>query len=263
MNKGVKVGIALEGGGAKGAYQTGVLRALRELDINYECVVGTSIGALNAASYIVGDYERSSNLWRNMNFSIEDKSKSNSNNYSNIFDKLKNNIDEFEKYYMNSDGADPEPVIQFFKEIIDEEAIRLSNIEFGLTTYCLTDRKSLRLFKEDIPNGMLHEFIFASCCLPVFKARPINGKYYLDGSLFSKLPVEMASYKGCDVIIAVRLHPDKYDFENYSNIKIIDIAPDKFLSSTLEASQDRIVWMINKGYEDAVKILKNSVHPII
>ncbi len=98
MNKGVKVGIALEGGGAKGAYQTGVLRALRELDINYECVVGTSIGALNAASYIVGDYERSSNLWRNMNFSIEDKSKSNSNNYSNIFDKLKNNIDEFEKY---------------------------------------------------------------------------------------------------------------------------------------------------------------------
>ncbi len=73
----------------------------------------------------------------------------------------------------------------------------------------------------------------------------------------------MASYKGCDVIIAVRLHPDKYDFENYSNIKIIDIAPDEFLSSTLEASQDRIVWMINKGYEDAVKILKNSVHPII
>lgn len=258
MNKRLKVGVVLEGGGAKGAYQIGVLRALKEIDINYECVVGTSIGALNAASYVTGDYKRSSELWKNMDFSVGEKNKSNSNSHSNDFEKLKNNIDEFEKYYMSSDGTDPESVIQFYRQIIDEESIRSSNIEFGLTTYCLTDRMPLRLFKEDIPVGLLHEFIFASCCLPVFKARPIEGKYYLDGSVFSRLPVEMAVNKGCTTVIAVRLHPEKYDFKSYRNIKIIDIAPDEFLSDTLEASHDRIAWMINKGYEDAIKVLKTQ-----
>lgn len=262
MNKGVKVGIALEGGGAKGAYQAGVLKALKELKLQYDCVVGTSIGALNAASYVLGDYEGCKKLWYNTNFSIKDSSQSSSNNSSIYFDKFQNNIDEFEKDYFNNDGIDSESIVQFFKELIDEEAIRKSEIEFGVTTYCLTDRKNLRLYKEDIPKGMLHEFIFASCNLPVFKARPIGGKYYLDGSFFSKLPVEMAAEKGCNVIITVRLRPDSYDFGKFKNVKIIDIAPDEFLSSTFEASQERIMWMIDKGYNDAMKILKSSAHPI-
>jgi len=265
MNKGVKVGIALGGGGAKGAYQVGVLKALKELKIQYDCVVGTSIGALNATSYILSDYEKSTKLWQSNFFSFKDSSlSSNSNNsYNSSIDLQKfSNIDEFEKYYMNNNGIDSEPVIQYYKDIIDEETIRNSPIDFGITTYCLTDRLPLRLFKEDIPRGMMHEFIFASCCLPVFKPRPINGKYYLDGSFFSKLPVEMAVEKECDVIIAVRLRPGSYDFGKYKNVKIIDIAPNEFLSSTLEASQERIVWMIDKGYEDAMRVLRNSVHPI-
>lgn len=256
MNKGVKIGVALEGGGAKGAYQVGVLKALKDLNINYDCVVGTSIGALNATSFVTGNYDECLKLWSDINF-FKTNNKGNTNKFSNILDNLYNNIDEFEKDYMKSDGIDPEPIIQLFDEIIDEKSIKNSNIELGIATYCLTDRKPLRLYKEDIPKGMLHKFIFASCYLPIFKPRPINGKYYLDGSLFSKLPLEMAADKGCDVIIAVRLRPEKYNFEKFSKIKIIDIAPDEFLSSTLEASQDRILWMINKGYEDAIRILSS------
>lgn len=262
MNKRIKVGIVLEGGGAKGAYQVGVLKALKELNINYDCVVGSSIGALNATLYVTGDYAEGIKLWKNINFSIENNNKSSINNSSNFFQDLQNNINEFEKNYMNSNGKDPEPVIQYFREIIDEKAIRSSLIEFGLTTFCLTDRKKLGLYKEDIPLGMLHEFVFASCYLPVFKPRSINGKIYLDGSVFSRLPIEMAVDKGCNVIISVRLRPEEYNYNNFKDIKIIDIAPDEFLSSTLEASQERILWMINKGYEDAMKILTNPVHPI-
>lgn len=261
MNKGVKVGIALEGGGAKGAYQAGVLKALKELGIQYDCVVGTSIGALNATSYVREDYEGCIKLWENTNFSF-DESKSTTNNSAINFEEFKNNIDEFEKYYMNNASIDSEPIVQFFKDNIDEEAIRNSHIDLGITTFCLSDREPLRLFKDDIPSGMLHEFIFASCSLPVFKPRPINGKYYLDGSFFSRLPIEMAVKKECNVIITVRLRPDSYDFRKINHVKIIDIAPDEFLSSTLEASQERITWMIDKGYEDAMRILKNSMHPI-
>ena len=38
--------LVLAGGGAKGIYQIGVWKALRELDICYDVVVGSSIGAI-------------------------------------------------------------------------------------------------------------------------------------------------------------------------------------------------------------------------
>lgn len=44
-----KVGLVLSGGGAKGAYQVGVLKALVELNIPVHIISGASIGALNGA----------------------------------------------------------------------------------------------------------------------------------------------------------------------------------------------------------------------
>ncbi|MDF2677235.1 MAG: patatin family phospholipase, partial [Bacillota bacterium] len=52
-----KIGIVLEGGGAKGSYEIGVQKALNELEIKYDYVVGTSIGSLNAVSYVLNEYE--------------------------------------------------------------------------------------------------------------------------------------------------------------------------------------------------------------
>ena len=39
--------LALEGGGAKGAYQIGAWKALREAGVKIDAVAGTSVGALN------------------------------------------------------------------------------------------------------------------------------------------------------------------------------------------------------------------------
>lgn len=47
MSEAMKVGLVLSGGGAKGAYQVGVLKALRELGTQIDAVSGASIGALN------------------------------------------------------------------------------------------------------------------------------------------------------------------------------------------------------------------------
>lgn len=44
-----KIGLVLSGGGAKGAYQVGVIKALAELNVPIQCVSGASIGALNGA----------------------------------------------------------------------------------------------------------------------------------------------------------------------------------------------------------------------
>ena len=44
-----KTGLVLSGGGAKGAYQAGVIMALAEAEIQIDAISGTSIGALNGA----------------------------------------------------------------------------------------------------------------------------------------------------------------------------------------------------------------------
>ena len=44
-----QTGLVLSGGGAKGAYQAGVVRALAEMDVKIGAISGTSIGALNGA----------------------------------------------------------------------------------------------------------------------------------------------------------------------------------------------------------------------
>ncbi|MBQ5709191.1 MAG: patatin-like phospholipase family protein, partial [Anaerotignum sp.] len=61
--------IALEGGGAKGAYEAGVWKALDEVGVKYDAVAGTSVGALNGAMMAARDLETAVNLWENVKFS--------------------------------------------------------------------------------------------------------------------------------------------------------------------------------------------------
>ena len=51
MSSEVRRALVLQGGGALGAYQTGVIEALAEADVALDWVLGTSIGAINAALY--------------------------------------------------------------------------------------------------------------------------------------------------------------------------------------------------------------------
>lgn len=51
-----KTGLVLGGGGSRGAYELGVWKALRELGIEIQVVVGTSIGAINGALVAPGGF---------------------------------------------------------------------------------------------------------------------------------------------------------------------------------------------------------------
>ena len=52
-------GIVLEGGGARGAYQIGVWKALKEAGVKIKGIAGTSVGALNGALMCMDDYGES------------------------------------------------------------------------------------------------------------------------------------------------------------------------------------------------------------
>lgn len=52
-------GLVLEGGGAKGAYQIGAWKALREAGVKLKGIAGTSVGALNGCPYLHGRFGKS------------------------------------------------------------------------------------------------------------------------------------------------------------------------------------------------------------
>lgn len=69
MTKILKTGLVLSGGGAKGAYHVGVVKALAEHGIEVDIVSGASIGALNGAllatsSSVQEGYERLNEIWQ-------------------------------------------------------------------------------------------------------------------------------------------------------------------------------------------------------
>lgn len=68
MNQLLKTGLVLSGGGAKGAYHVGVIKALHELDVQIDAISGASIGALNGAIVAASPsleqgYQRLAEIW--------------------------------------------------------------------------------------------------------------------------------------------------------------------------------------------------------
>jgi Patatin-like phospholipase len=59
-------GLVLEGGGAKGAYKLGCLRAFREQAISFDAIAGTSIGALNGALLASDKVDLGTTYWENV-----------------------------------------------------------------------------------------------------------------------------------------------------------------------------------------------------
>jgi predicted acylesterase/phospholipase RssA len=60
--------LVLEGGGAKGAYSFGALRAFKRVGLHFDGVAGTSVGALNAVLWSADALEEGKKIWQNLSF---------------------------------------------------------------------------------------------------------------------------------------------------------------------------------------------------
>ena len=156
-----KYAIVFSGGGARGAYEMGVWKALNELGIQIEAVAGTSIGSINGALFVQGDFVAALNVWNELS-------------PDTVFDA---DLSMFEKY------RDLSRMKKLIEENINEKKIRDSNIRYALVTYNLSDLNDETVFVEDIPEGKLIDYLMASANHPIFKRYKIDGKTYIDGGV--------------------------------------------------------------------------------
>ena len=64
MNK--EYAIVFAGGGTKGSYQVGVIKALKELKIKIVAVSGASIGSINGTLLVQGDEDKLESIYGNI-----------------------------------------------------------------------------------------------------------------------------------------------------------------------------------------------------
>ena len=252
-------GIALEGGSSKGAYHLGVLKALFERGYKFKGAVGTSIGAFNAAMIVQGDFDVCYNMWKNMQpetlFNVDNQF------MENLVDK---NIDrgmleyaskEAKKVIKNK-GIDTTKLRRILDLYIDEEKIRKSDMDFGLVTIEFDGLKPVpvEIFKEDIPEGKIKDYIMASANLPVFKSEDIDGRTFIDGGFYDNCPLRLLESKGYDDLVAVRVSPNRKLREPINeSTKFIEIKPSEPLGRGLIFSNDTIRRNMLKGYFDRIK----------
>ena len=62
--------LVLGGGGSRGAYQFGAIKALKELGYEYEIITGASVGALNALFLGHDKYDLLEKMWHTINFEM-------------------------------------------------------------------------------------------------------------------------------------------------------------------------------------------------
>lgn len=196
-------GVVLEGGGTKGAYHIGAFKALKELNIDIDCIVGASIGAVNGALFAQGDWDKANEVWTRISPQDILLMPEKMAEYKNIFDI--HNLQSIFNEIKQNKGLDITPFDKLIREYIDEDKIRSSEVDFGLVTFNVTDGKEQALFLKDIPRNKLADYVIASACFPLFKPKRIDNSTFIDGGVTNNLPVDMLIRKGYRNIITVEV----------------------------------------------------------
>lgn len=250
----MKVALVLSGGGARGAYQVGVWKALKKLNKKIDIVTGTSIGALNGCLFAQNDYYKAVKLWENVNF-------------TNIFNddididfKTVTGKKNILKKYINSaitGGMDLGRMESFIKSGLDLNKLNKSKIKFGLVTVNAKTMEPLYLTADKINKEQFADYLMASATVyPVFKKKQIDDEVFIDGGFHDNLPINFAIEMGAEEIIAVDLNSvgAKKKISN-KNIKITYIKPTKPIGNFLIFDGEVAKRAIRHGYNDTMKMM--------
>ena len=245
-----KIGLVLSGGGARGAYQIGVWKALKDCGIEIGGVYGTSVGALNSMAVAMDKFEDARELWLKIDF---DKI---------VIDGTDGSLIEKAIGALKSGGFDPAPLRKNFGRLLKEEDVRKAVVDIGIVTYSLSNMEPRELFIEDIPKGELEDYILASANHPVFKREQIGLEKFIDGGIYRNIPVNMALSRGFKEIIIVDLGPKRIrdilslvSLKRLDEVKHLVIKPREFYGDVLDFDPEVSRDFMKEGYLDCLSEL--------
>lgn len=182
INKNVRLGLALGGGGARGFAHLGVLKAFDENGIKFDYIAGTSVGSLVGAFYAGG-------------FSAEQ--------IIEISKKInKKDIKNNKIMFMPSSTMGLQNII---KNNLGDVDIKELQIPFCAVA---VDMKSGN--EVDIKSGSLAKAVAGSCAVPgVFTYVDFDDFRLQDGGLQNTIPSDVVKSMGADFVVSVDCNPSR------------------------------------------------------
>lgn len=264
-----KLGIALAGGGARGAYQIGAWKALREygIDTKIEAFSGASVGSLNAALFAMGDYELARDMWLSLDkdtlFNFDKKI------YKRIFKEKLN--------FFNKGVFDTKKLEKMIRKTIDFEELKQKEVYVATTHlgnekstffdlirtnykhYFKKDQQVRYIDLRDQAEDKTVKTLLASCAIPiVFKPIQIGTETYYDGGVLDNTPYQPLIDAGCDSIIIIDLYTfSPMRIKTIKEVKTYTIYPKKSLRGILDFKPKHIKRRFELGYEDMKTLLED------
>jgi len=234
--------LVLSGGGSKGAYQVGAIRALLESGRSWDAVYGISVGALNAAWLSMFRPEEQAGSIEGL-YAVWAQVKTSRDIYRPWLPFGLNYIASMWKGSLNS-GA---PLRALVSEFWDEDRARASGVKLSVGCVSLTTTR-YRAITQDSTH--IKEYVLASSHLPiVFEPLEIDGELWIDGGLRHQIPFLDALKDGHEEIDVVITQPIvNYDTAKVENCKIVS-APSVSLRGAAIFS-DQVY------FEDCVDVLR-------
>ena len=274
-------GLVLSGGGARAAYQVGVLKAIADICPKggknpFPIICGTSAGAINSAALaIYGENFRDAvhrllHIWRNFRTEQVFRSDALGVAASGAHWLLAMLVGGLGKHNPAS-LLDRRPLMELLQEYVPCERIRQSIASGVLDSICIT-ASSYSLGKSIIfyesakpvtpwqrarrfgrPDVISNAHLLASSAIPfLFEAVKLGEDYYGDGSMRQTAPVSPAIHMGADriLVIGVTNPPDEgakpQQTEEYPSIaKVAGHILNSIFIDSMEADLERL-HRINK-----------------
>ncbi|MBQ6878364.1 MAG: patatin-like phospholipase family protein [Oscillospiraceae bacterium] len=253
----MKRAIVLAGGGAKGSYHFGFWKAIRELEIDFQIVTGSSVGALNGAMMASGLYESGLEMWNTIK--TPDIIETSPSRLSEVFDTegiagaLKSFLGDLGESAVNV-KMDPFPLGELIGKYLNEKLLRESGIEFGIMCSEYPNMKTHPVTLNDIPYGMLGDYLLASSTVyPSMEPKEIAGKKFVDGGYTDNFPVNLALDMGAEDIIGANLCASGIEAKYETDYPVRVIRPWFDLGPTMEFVPEIAKRNMALGYNDTMR----------
>lgn len=242
----MKTGLCLAGGGAKGAFQAGVIYGLYEKGIKFDAIAGTSIGAINGYYIYTENVNKLKEMWINIQKIGENGVKIVGNTVDNSLA-----IDELRGLINNSSYSKPCYInyVEVDNSKLEEKIVDISNLSYedALLSIKYSSLLPYRPSKELKPFEQFGKDLIEG----------LYDGYKLDGGILNNVLINPLIEAKMDKIIVITM---KHDYELPEDIKniykeedIIIIRPNTIFekNATLKFEGEFCKEIFNEGYEIA------------
>jgi NTE family protein len=288
-----RIGLILTGGGARAAYQVGVLKAIaeslpRRAQSPFQIISGTSAGALNAAALAAN----AKNFRRGVQYLVNTWKDFHAHHIyrTDVIGVLNNSVLWFAGMLFSAIGInklnrvsllDNSPLVEFLGEMVPYENIQ-KNIDAGLlhalsiTASGYGSGQSVTFFqgvkdlvswrrtgRVGVPTQIEIKHLLASSALPfIFPATLINREYFGDGSMRQIAPISSTLHLGATRVLVIGVTLNGYseqagrsDITEYPSLaRIAGHALNSIFLDSMEVDLERV-----KKINDLVAIMPEEM----